>query len=99
MTVEVILNMLNDWAPFKDTEDFENIGLVVGDKKNEVSGIIVTLDALEEVVDEAIESDANLIVSFHPIIFKGLKSLTGKNYVERTVIKALKNNLILFKIF
>lgn len=98
MTVDVVLKILDDWAPFKHAEDFDNIGLLVGNKKNEVSGILVTLDTLEEVVDEAIESDINVIVSFHPIIFKGLTSFTGKNYVERAVIKALKNDIAIIAI-
>ena len=71
---------------------------MVGDKNQSVSGILVTLDTLESVVDEAIDNNCNLIVSFHPIIFKGLKKLTGKTYVERVVIKAIQHNIAIFSI-
>ena len=77
---------------------FDNVGLLVGDKNQSVTGTLVTLDTLEAVVDEAIEKECNLIVSFHPIIFKGLKKLTGKSYVERVVIKAIQHNIAIFAI-
>src|SRR5690606_25912950 len=78
------------------SEDFDNTGLLVGDKNAEVSGILVTLDTLEAVVDEAIENNCNLIVSFHPIVFSGLKKITGKTYVERVVQKAIKHDIAIF---
>ena len=93
MTVQDVINQLQELAPLNYAEDFDNVGLLVGDKNQKVSGILVTLDTLEAVVDEAIENNCNLIVSFHPIIFKGLKKLTGKTYVERVVIKAIKHNV------
>ena len=71
---------------------------MVGNKNDEVTGVLVTLDTLEEVVNEAIEKKCNLIVSFHPIIFKGLKKLDGTTYVERVVIKAIQNNISIFAI-
>ncbi len=74
------------------------LGLLIGNHKTEVTGILVTLDTLENVVDEAIETNCNLIVSFHPIIFAGLKKITGKNYVERVVLKAIKNNIAIYAI-
>ncbi|MHA7843547.1 MAG: Nif3-like dinuclear metal center hexameric protein [Winogradskyella sp.] len=98
MTVQDVINQLHDLAPLSYAEDFDNVGLLVGDKNQTVSGVLVTLDTLEAVVDEAIENNCNLIVSFHPIIFKGLKKLTGKTYVERVVIKAIKNNIAIFSI-
>jgi dinuclear metal center YbgI/SA1388 family protein len=98
MTVQDIINELHDLAPLAYAEDFDNVGLLVGDKSQKVSGVMVTLDALEAVVDEAIAQSCNLIVSFHPIIFNGLKKLTGKTYVERVVIKAIKNNIAIFAI-
>ena len=85
-------------APLATAEDFDNVGLLVGQKQTKVTGVLVTLDTLEAVVDEAIKNKCNLIVSFHPIIFKGLKSLTGKNYVERTVLKAIKNDIAIYAI-
>ncbi|MCK0180408.1 Nif3-like dinuclear metal center hexameric protein [Flavobacteriaceae bacterium S0862] len=98
MIVQDVINHLEELAPLSYAEDFDNVGLLVGDKNNKVSGILVTLDALETVIDEAIEKNCNLIVSFHPIIFKGLKTLTGKSYVERVVIKAIKNDISIFAI-
>ncbi len=98
MTVQDVINQLQDLAPLNYAEDFDNVGLLVGDKNQSVSGILVTLDTLEAVVNEAIERSCNLIVSFHPIIFKGLKKLTGKTYVERVVIKAIQNNIAIFSI-
>ncbi len=98
MIVQDVINHLQDLAPLAYAEDFDNVGLLVGDKNQPVSGVLVTLDALEAVVDEAIENSCNLIVSFHPIIFKGLKKLTGKTYVERVVIKAIQHNIAIFSI-
>lgn len=96
MIVKEVITILEELAPLTYAEDFDNVGLLVGDEKNEVSGILVTLDTLEVVVDEAISHSCNLIVSFHPIIFEGLKKLTGSNYVERVVIKALQNNIAIY---
>ncbi|BAO76288.1 Nif3-like dinuclear metal center hexameric protein [Winogradskyella sp. PG-2] len=98
MIVQDVINHLHDLAPLAYAEDFDNVGLLVGNKDQPVSGILVTLDTLETVVDEAINNKCNLIVSFHPIIFKGLKKLTGKTYVERVVIKAIQNNIAIFSI-
>ena len=98
MTVQDVINQLQELAPLSYAEDFDNVGLLVGDKSQEITGILVTLDTLEAVVEEAINNDCNLIVSFHPIIFKGLKKLTGKTYVERVVIKAIQNNIAIFSI-
>ena len=98
MVVQDVINHLHDLAPLAYAEDFDNVGLLVGDKNTKITNVLVTLDTLEAVVDEAIAKNCNFILSFHPIIFKGLKSLTGKNYVERTVLKAIKNNIAIFAI-
>ena len=98
MIIQDVINHLHNLAPLAYAEDFDNVGLLVGDKNENVSGILVTLDTLEAVVDEAIENNCNLIVSFHPIIFSGLKKLTGKTYVERVVIKAIQHNIAIFSI-
>ena len=90
MTVKDITNYIEELAPLKYAEDFDNVGLLVGNYKTTITGVLVTLDTLENVVDEAIEKKCNLIVSFHPIIFSGLKKLNGNNYVERIVLKAIK---------
>ena len=98
MKIKDVISLLEELAPLSYTEDFDNTGLLVGDKNDTVSGILVTLDTLESVIDEAICNKCNLILSFHPIVFSGLKKLTGRNYVERTVIKAIKNNIAIFAI-
>ena len=98
MIVQDVINQLEDLAPLAYAEEFDNVGLLVGDNQTEVTGILVTLDTLPEVVDEAITENCNLIVSFHPIIFKGLKSITGNSYVERVVQKAIKNDIAIFAI-
>ncbi|WP_040248340.1 Nif3-like dinuclear metal center hexameric protein [Psychroserpens mesophilus] len=98
MIVKDVINYLEDLAPLNYAEDFDNVGLLVGDQQAPVTGILVTLDTLEAVVDEAIAKNCNLIVSFHPIIFKGLKTITGKSYVERTVLKAIKNDIAIYAI-
>ncbi len=96
MLVKEVTDILEELAPLAYAEDFDNVGLLVGDAKSEVSGILVTLDTLENVVDEAIENNCNLIISFHPIIFSGLKKITGKTYVERVVLKAIRNNIAIY---
>ncbi len=96
MQIREVLNYLEELAPLSYAEDFDNVGLLVGDEKNEVTNVLVALDTLEETLDEAISKECNLIVSFHPILFKGLKSITGKNYVERVLLKAIKNDVAIY---
>ncbi|MBK5208062.1 MAG: Nif3-like dinuclear metal center hexameric protein [Flavobacteriaceae bacterium] len=96
MKIKDIAACIEEIAPLNYAEDFDNVGLLVGDFNTEVTGVLVTLDTLETVVDEAIATNCNLIVSFHPILFSGLKKLNGKNYVERAVIKAIKNNISIY---
>ncbi len=98
MQLKTIIEALEDFAPLANAEDFDNVGLLVGDPKAEINGILVTLDTLEKTVDEAITQQCNLIVSFHPIIFSGLKKITGKNYVERVVLKAIQHNIAIYAI-
>ncbi|PSL28419.1 Nif3-like dinuclear metal center hexameric protein [Dyadobacter jiangsuensis] len=94
--IKEILTELEKLAPLPYQEDYDNAGLLVGAPDTEVTGILFTLDITEDVVDEAVRKQCNLIVAHHPIIFKGLKKLNGKNYVERTVIKAIKNDIALY---
>ncbi len=96
MTIKQITNYLEELAPLHYTEDFDNVGLLVGNYQTVVNGVLVSLDTLEITIDEAIEKQCNLIVSFHPIIFNGLKKLNGSNYVERVVIKAIKNDIAIY---
>jgi dinuclear metal center YbgI/SA1388 family protein len=96
MIIRDITNYIEEIAPISFAEDFDNVGLLVGDYNTKVTGVLVTLDTLEETVDEAIANNCNLIVSFHPIIFGGLKKLNGNNYVERVVLKAIKNDIAIY---
>ena len=96
--IQDITRYLETLAPRAYQESYDNAGLITGNPTQEVTGVLVSLDAIESVVDEAIERKCNLIVSHHPIVFRGLKSLTGKNYVERTVIKAIKHDIALYAI-
>ena len=96
MTVKDITNYIEEIAPLNYAEDFDNVGLLIGNYNTKVTGVLVTLDTLESVVDEAIEKNCNLIVSFHPIIFSGLKKINGNNYVERVVLKAIKNDIAIY---
>jgi dinuclear metal center YbgI/SA1388 family protein len=97
-SIRDITSYLESIAPPAYQESYDNARLLTGDPKEEVTGILCTLDVTEAVVEEAIELNCNLIVAHHPIIFKGLKSLTGKNYVERTIIKAIKNDIAIYAI-
>ncbi|MGB0778282.1 MAG: Nif3-like dinuclear metal center hexameric protein [Flavobacteriaceae bacterium] len=96
MTIKQITDQIERIAPLKDAEDFDNVGLLVGSYSNTINKVLVSLDCTEEVVDEAIEVGAELIVCFHPIVFKGLKKFNGSNYVERVVIKAIKHDISIY---
>jgi dinuclear metal center YbgI/SA1388 family protein len=98
MTVKEVMDWMEEWAPLAYSEEFDNTGLLVGDKMSNVTGILVTLDTLESVVDEAMDEKCNLIISFHPIVFKGLKKITGSTYVERVVQKAIRNDIAIYAI-
>ena len=96
MKIKDFTNFLEDIAPLSLQEDYDNSGLILGNYNDDVKGILVTLDCTEEIVDEAINSNCNLIVSHHPLIFQGLKKLNVNNYIQRTVIKAIKNNVAVY---
>ena len=98
MKLKELCRLLEEWAPLAYQETYDNSGLIVGDPSAELTGVLISLDCIEEVIDEAISKGCNAIVSHHPIVFKGLKSFTGANYVERTVVKAIKNNIALYAI-
>ncbi|MBK7787347.1 MAG: Nif3-like dinuclear metal center hexameric protein [Saprospiraceae bacterium] len=91
--IKDLVQFINDIAPYALQENYDNSGLITGNPDAEIAGVLVSLDCTETVIDEAIELGCNVVLSHHPIVFKGLKSLTGKNYVERTVIKAIQNNI------
>ncbi|HUS01540.1 MAG TPA: Nif3-like dinuclear metal center hexameric protein [Chitinophagaceae bacterium] len=98
MKISDITQQLETIAPAHFQESYDNAGLIIGDASAECTGIIISLDAIEAVIDEAISKKCNLVVAHHPIIFRGLKKLNGKNYVERTILKAIKNDIAIYAI-
>lgn len=98
MKLSEITKFLEQWAPLNYQEDYDNAGLIVGSPNQEITSALVSLDCTEVIVEEAIAKGCNLIISHHPIVFKGLKKLNGKNYVERVVLKAIKNDIALYAI-
>jgi dinuclear metal center YbgI/SA1388 family protein len=98
MRISEIISFLESIAPPSLQESYDNAGLITGDPSWECSGIVCSLDAIEEVVKEAIEKKCNLIVAHHPIIFGGLKKINGKNYVEKTIITAIKYDIAIYAI-
>ena len=96
MKIKEIITALEKFAPLPLQDGFDNAGLQVGLTDAEATGALLCLDVTEAVVDEAIALGFNLIVSHHPLIFKGFKSLTGKDYVERCVLKAVRNEIVIY---
>ena len=98
MKIKEITQFLEKIAPLNYQESYDNSGLILGNKENEVTSALVCLDSTEEVVDEAIENGCNLIIAHHPIIFSGIMKLTEKNHVERALVKAIKNDIAIYAI-
>ncbi|MEZ4961645.1 MAG: Nif3-like dinuclear metal center hexameric protein [Saprospiraceae bacterium] len=98
MKIKDILAHLESIAPPSYQENYDNAGLITGSREWEVKGALCCLDTTEEVIDEAIQKGCNLVVAHHPIVFKGLKRLNGNNYVERTVIKAIRHEVAIYAI-
>jgi dinuclear metal center YbgI/SA1388 family protein len=98
MQIKDITGYLESIAPLSYQESYDNSGLIVGDKNATVKRALLTLDCTEAVVDEAIREKCQLIIAHHPIVFSGLKKLNGKTYVERTVMKAIKNDIAVYAI-
>src|SRR6188508_921040 len=98
MKIKDVVTSLEAMAPLSLQESYDNAGLITGDENADCTGILVSLDATAAGVDDAIKKDCNLIVSHHPIVFSGLKKITGKNYVQKTVIKAIKNDIAIYAI-
>ncbi len=93
MKIKQVLCALEQFAPLPLQESWDNAGLQVGLTEAEVSGALLCLDVTENVVDEAIAKGCNLIVSHHPLLFRGLKQISDSNYVQRCVVKAIKNDI------
>ena len=98
MKIQDITSFLEITAPPALQENYDNAGLLTGDPSWECTGVLVSLDATEDIISEAIARKANLVVAHHPIIFKGLKKINGKNYVEQTIIRAIKHDIAIYAI-
>jgi len=98
MIVNDIINIFENYAPSQLQENYDNSGLITGNKQLKISNILITLDCTEEVVDEAIANNCNLIIAHHPIVFSGLKKINGNNYVERVIINAIKNDIAIYAV-
>ena len=90
-----IINCIEQIAPLAYQEDYDNSGLIIGND-DDITGILITLDITEEVIEEAINLKTNFVLSHHPLIFSGIKKITGKNYIERSIIKAIKNDINIY---
>lgn len=88
-----MLSALEQFAPLPLQESWDNAGLQVGLTEAEVSGALLCLDVNEQIIDEAITKGCNLIVSHHPLLFRGLKQIAGADYVQRSVMKAIENHI------
>lgn len=97
-TVKDLADYLEQIAPLHYQMSYDNSGLLVGDPHTPIRGVLISLDCIEATIDEAIEKGCNVVVAHHPIIFGGLKRLTGSDYVQRTVIKAIQHSICLYAI-
>src|ERR1700733_13107685 len=98
MKLSQLTSYLESIAPLAYQEDYDNAGLIVGEPDQDIYGALISLDCTEAVVDEAIGTDCHVIISHHPIVFRGLKKFNGKTYVERVVEKAIRNNIAIYAI-
>ncbi len=96
MKIKEVTGFLESFAPLSLQESYDNAGLITGDKNMDVSGALITLDVTPEVIKEAISTGKNMIIAHHPIIFNGIKKLTGSNTVEQIVIDAIKNDIAIY---
>ncbi|HEX5025559.1 MAG TPA: Nif3-like dinuclear metal center hexameric protein [Agriterribacter sp.] len=98
MKIKDIINVLEIMAPPGLQETYDNAGLIIGNREWNCTGAVCALDVTEAIIDEAVERSCNLVVAHHPIIFKGLKRITGNNCVERTIIKAIKSDIAIYAV-
>jgi dinuclear metal center YbgI/SA1388 family protein len=98
MKLKELTQFLEEYAPLNYQESYDNSGLIVGNNDDEINKALICLDCTEAVLDEAIKENCDVIIAHHPIVFKGLKKLNGKNYVERVIIKAIRNSIALYAV-
>lgn len=97
-TIKEVIQQLELLAPPAYQEGYDNAGLITGNRNTEVTGVILALDSTEAVIEESIQKGCNLVIAHHPIVFKGLKKFSGESYVERTIVKAIKNDVAIYAI-
>jgi len=98
MIIQDLIQPLENLAPLVYQEDYDNTGLITGSPSWGCTGVLISLDVTEDVIQEAIAKNCNLVISHHPIVFKGLKKFNGNNYVERAVIAAIRSDVALYAI-
>jgi dinuclear metal center YbgI/SA1388 family protein len=96
MCIDEIISVIEDFAPLALQESYDNAGLLVGGREQIVQGVLLCLDVTEEVIDEAVKKGAGLVIAHHPVIFGGIKKLTGTNFTERVVLKAVRENISIY---
>ena len=96
MKIQKLIKYIEQFAPPAYQESYDNSGLIVGNPNEKITGVILCLDSIEAVIDEAIEKGCNLVIAHHPIVFSGLKRFNGRNYIERVVMKAIKNDIAIY---
>ena len=96
MKIYELARIIEELAPLALQESYDNAGLIIGSPDWQITAALITLDVTEEVIDEAIKTKSNLIIAHHPLIFKGLKKLTGKNPIERMVAMCIKNDIAIY---
>ena len=96
MKLKQILGHIESIAPPSLQEKYDNSGLITGSLDMQISGAVICLDSIEDVVDEAISLGYNLVIAHHPIVFSGLKRFTGSDYIQRTIVKAIKNDIAIY---
>ena len=96
MKIKEIIDALEIFAPLPLQDGFDNAGMQVGLTDVKATGALLCLDVTEDVVEEAINQGINLIISHHPLMFKGYKSITGKDYTERCIMNAIKNEITIY---
>src|SRR3546814_406583 len=98
MLLQELTGFLELIAPPALQEDYDNSGLITGHPQQEITRAIISLDCTEAVIDEAVAEGAELVIAHHPVVFRGLKKLTGRTYVERTILNAIRNNIAIYAI-
>jgi len=93
MKIKELISFLNDLAPFSYQESYDNSGLLIGDESTEITGVLVSLDVTEDVIADAVKKSCNVVLAHHPLIFSGVKKLTGGNYIEKTIVTAIKQDV------